>query len=311
MKKGYAVFGLVLTAVAVIALLAMAWPTTVAASDQYPTGDYWWGEYYGARWPTARPIFTRRDATINFDWGTGSPDVSVPVDDFSARWTRTIDFEGGLYKFWVTHDDGVMLWIDDQLIINQWYDQPAYLIYTHGPMLPNMHYEEVSLAAGAHRIRLEYYEHGKNAVAKLGWVPMDPNPASYTPPPATTLQTDKVHIVRPGEWLYKIARAYHLSVYDIISANGLASMKLSPGQQLAIPGAAPATDTPTDTESAYTNPAYTTPASTGCSGTHVVASGENLFRIALKHDTSIAAIAASNGMSAPYTVHVGQALCVP
>ena len=296
MKKGYTIVALVLAAVAVIALLVMAWPTTVAASGQYPTGDYWWGEYYGARWPTARPILTRRDAVINFDWGTGSPDITVPVDNFSVRWTRTVDFEGGLYKFWVTHDDGVMLWIDDQLIINQWYDQPAYLLYTHGPMLPNMHYEEVSLAAGAHRIQLEYYEHGKNAVAKLGWVPVDPSPASYTPPPATTLQTDKVHIVRPGEWLYKIARAYNMSVYDIINANGLVSLKLDPGQQLAIPGAAPATSSP---------------ASTGCSGTHVVAAGENLYRIALKHDTTISAMAANNGMSRPYTVHVGQALCVP
>jgi LysM repeat protein len=306
MKKGYTIVALVLAAVAVIALLVMAWPTTVAASGQYPTGDYWWGEYYGARWPTARPILTRRDAAINFDWGTGSPDITVPVDNFSVRWTRTVDFEGGLYKFWVTHDDGVMLWIDDQLIINQWYDQPAYLLYTHGPMLPNMHYEEVSLAAGAHRIQLEYYEHGKNAVAKMGWVPVDPSPASYTPPPATTLQTDKVHIVRPGEWLYKIARAYNMSVYDIINANGLVSLKLDPGQQLAIPGAAPAANSP-----AYTTPASTTPASTGCSGTHVVASGENLYRIALKHDTTIAGMAANNGMSRPYTVHVGQALCVP
>ena len=306
MKKGFTIVALILTAVAIIALLVMAWPTAVAASGQYPTGDYWWGEYYGARWPTARPILARRDAAINFDWGTGSPDIAVPVDNFSVRWTRTVDFEGGLYKFWVTHDDGVMLWIDDQLIINQWYDQPAYLLYTHGPMLPNMHYEEVSLAAGAHRIQLEYYEHGKNAVAKMGWVPVDPSPASYTPPPATTLQTDKVHIVRPGEWLYKVARAYNMSVYDVINANGLTSLKLAPGQQLVIPSAAPATNTP-----AYTTPAYTAPASTGCSGTHVVAAGENLFRIALKHDTSISAMAANNGMSVPYTIHVGQALCVP
>jgi LysM repeat protein len=300
MKTRFSFVALLLAAVTLAALFLAALPTTVAASSEYPTGPYWYGEYFDARWPTARPVLTRRDPSISFDWGTGSPDSRVPVDNFSARWTRTVDFEGGVYKFWVMHDDGVLLYIDDQLAINQWYDQPAYMIYTHGPVVPNIHYEEVNLAPGAHRIKLEYYEHGKNAVIKLGWDRVDPTPSAYVPPPASTLETGHIHVVRPGEWLYKIGRMYNVSVQVIIQINGLTSGKVTPGQTLIIPGgnmAMPAA-----------NPSA---ASSGCQNTHVVKRGDNLFRISLVHKTTIASMAATNGLSAPYTVHVGQVLCVP
>src|SRR5689334_21421297 len=35
-------------------------------------------------------VFTRTDPTVNFLWGMGSPDSSVPADNFSARWTGKI-----------------------------------------------------------------------------------------------------------------------------------------------------------------------------------------------------------------------------
>jgi LysM repeat protein len=297
MKRRFSITALLLVFITISAMLLMAWPVEVAASSHYPTG-YWYAEYFDARWPTARPVYTSYDVHINFDWGTGSPNAAVPIDNFSARWTRTVDFKGGDYKFWAVHDDGILVWIDDQLVINQWYDQPAYMIYS--PSVPNMHVEEVSLAPGPHRIKVEYYEHGKEAVAKFGWSVVQQTPSGVVPPPASTLQTDQIHTVRPGEWLYKIARTYNVSVHLIIEANGLLTLKVTPGQELVIPNGNATTGT---------NAAAS--ASGECSETYVVQPGDNLFRISLKYDVSISAMAAKNGMGSSRTVHSGQVLCVP
>lgn len=105
-------------------------------------------------------VLTRVDPTINFDWGTGTPDPSIGVNTFSVRW------EGGLlplfdetYTFTVTGDDGVRLWVNDQLIVDQWIDQS-----------PTAHAGTITLTGGTQvPIRLEYYENGGGAVARLQW----------------------------------------------------------------------------------------------------------------------------------------------
>jgi LysM repeat protein len=305
MRRAFRILALSFTVVTVVAALALIWSTPVAASAQYPTGGYWYAEFFDARWPSARPIHTRYDANINFDWGTGSPDPAVPADNFSARWTRTVDLVGGNYRFWVIHDDGVLLWVDEQLVINQWYDQPAFIVDTGGVVHLTAHYGEIALTPGPHKIKLEYYEHGKNATVKMGWETMMPDPCYSAVETPSTLKTDTIHTVRPGEWLYKIARAYGVEVTAIVDANGLTSLQVVPGQQLAIPGVTPVSNT--SAPAAASAPAM----ATSCRTYHIVKSGENLFRVALKYNTSVSAVAAQNGMRAPYTVHVGQSLCVP
>ena len=50
----------------------------------------------------------------------------MPADNFSARWTKslTVD-EAGAYKFTVTGDDGVRLYIDGQKVLDKWIPQGA------------------------------------------------------------------------------------------------------------------------------------------------------------------------------------------
>lgn len=58
-------------------------------------------------------------------------------------------------------------------------------------------------------------------------------------------------------------------------------------------------------------PAYTpAPASSGEGTTHVVATGENLYRISLKYGTTVSAIQAANGMTST-TIRPGQVLRIP
>ena len=60
------------------------------------------------------------DASVDFDWGTGSPDVSISSDQFSVRWSGQIEPEfTESYSFIVNADDGARLWVNGQLLIDE------------------------------------------------------------------------------------------------------------------------------------------------------------------------------------------------
>src|SRR6185295_904078 len=87
-----------------------------------PSG--WNGQYYNNINLQGSPALTRNDGdTIVFNWGTGSPAPSINADNFSARWTRSLAFQDGVYQFSTTSDDGSRVFIDGQLVVNAWHDQ--------------------------------------------------------------------------------------------------------------------------------------------------------------------------------------------
>jgi hypothetical protein len=104
-------------------------------------------------------LYTIDTPTINYDWVNGSPDPSVPNDNFSALYLGDFQFEEANYIFTVTADDGVRLYIDGTRVIDAWNDHSAT---TYRATVP--------LTAGVHHIKMEYYENGGQAVAKLAWV---------------------------------------------------------------------------------------------------------------------------------------------
>ncbi len=48
-----------------------------------------------------------------------------------------------------------------------------------------------------------------------------------------------------------------------------------------------------------------------CAVSHTVVSGDTLSSIAVKYNTTVAALAAENGLKEPYTLQVGQSICIP
>jgi PKD repeat protein len=136
-------------------------PTPVPASP-FPE---WRGEYFTNIDLNGAPTLVRNDPAISFDWGLGSPAPEIPVDFFSVRWTRSLNFSAGVYRFFTRTDDGVRLWIDGALVINHWQDQS-----------PTTHAAEIYLTEGAHSIRMEYYERTLGAVAILSWQRADQFP---------------------------------------------------------------------------------------------------------------------------------------
>jgi LysM repeat protein len=102
-----------------------------------------------------------------------------------------------------------------------------------------------------------------------------------------------VHIVQPGENLFRIALRYGVTVEALAAANGLSdASRIYVGQRLVIPrgGVGPATSS---------------------AGVHVVQRGENLFRIALRYGTTFHALAAANGIVNASRIYVGQRLLIP
>jgi hypothetical protein len=142
-----------------VILLGLAAPVVAQGPIRPQHSDpTWYAQYWDNIDLSGTPVLTREDANIDFDWGTGSPDPSVPADRFSARWTRYIDVTPGTYRFSATSDDGIRVWIDDVLLLDEWYDH-ATQTFTF----------DRYLGEGHHLIKVEYYENTIYAAAKLSW----------------------------------------------------------------------------------------------------------------------------------------------
>jgi single-stranded DNA-binding protein len=128
--------------------IATAFPTTF--SD-------WKGEYFNNVDQSGSPVVIRNDVSIAFDWGSGPPDGRVTADNFSARWSRRQNFGGGVYRIEATIDDAMRVYLDGNLVINEWSEgQP-----------PRTRTVDLTITAGDHDLRVDYFERGGSAVAKV------------------------------------------------------------------------------------------------------------------------------------------------
>jgi alpha-D-xyloside xylohydrolase len=116
------------------------------------------GEYFNGR-SFGTLALTRVDDVVDFTW-PAKPWPEINSDDFSIRWTGSITAQKtGLHYFRTLSDDGVRLWVDDQLIINNWRDQaPTY----NSGVIPLVAGEQYAL-------KLEYYEKTGGARIQLAY----------------------------------------------------------------------------------------------------------------------------------------------
>jgi len=123
----------------------------------------WRGEYFANRSLGGAPLLVRNDSKVDFNWGAGSPDSRIPTDNFSARWTRSLAFEAGDYRFYARSDDGVRVWLDALLVIDDWND---------GGRLRTG--EFLNLGAGQHQVKIEFYEGAGDAYETVWWEKIGP-----------------------------------------------------------------------------------------------------------------------------------------
>lgn len=140
-------------------------------------------EYFDNRNLEGKPVLTGTDAAIDFNWGEGHKVGGLKDTDFSIRWTgRLTTAATGEHRFAVTGDDGYRLWINGQLIIDNW--------TTHAPETRTA---SINLEAGREAdIKLEYFQGGGGAEVSLAWAtPDDPTKKAV----ALAAQSDAVIFV--------------------------------------------------------------------------------------------------------------------
>ncbi|NJO55610.1 MAG: hypothetical protein HC834_03770, partial [Rhodospirillales bacterium] len=135
--------------------------TVTINDDDAPAtvGDGLRGDYF-RRDDLTDFALTRIDPQINFAFGSGSPDPSIANNYFSARWTgQILPRHSQTYTFHATSDDGIRVWVNNALIINDW-----------GPHVLRTATGTIGLQAGVRvNIRVEYREATGGAQAKLEW----------------------------------------------------------------------------------------------------------------------------------------------
>ncbi len=107
------------------------------------------------------PNYSDNTTSVNYSWSTNSPVPGfINVDNFTVRWQGEINPSfSQTYTFYTVTDDGVRLWINDQLIIDKWVDQG-----------PTEWTGQITLTAGQwYSIKMEYYEATGGASASLSW----------------------------------------------------------------------------------------------------------------------------------------------
>jgi beta-glucosidase len=118
------------------------------------------GEYFKNKDLSGEPSLVRIDRKVDFTWAMGSPDSTIPADEFSARWTgKLIPSSSGTYTLGFSSDDGVRLWIDGKLLIDSWFDRGATLDAFSMKLEAGRNYD----------LKIEYYENTGWAYASLVW----------------------------------------------------------------------------------------------------------------------------------------------
>ena len=130
-------------------------------------GAPWYAEFFSGLDLAGAPIFvtTYPPSGLNQNWGQNSPGGSVPADNFSARFVRTLnvpaDLPAGVYTFYARADDNFRFIIDTTTIFDYWDTFGGGELYS----------AQVTLLDGPHSLRFEYREREVDASLFLTWDP--------------------------------------------------------------------------------------------------------------------------------------------
>ncbi|MEY2428158.1 MAG: hypothetical protein QOJ40_1043 [Verrucomicrobiota bacterium] len=141
------------------AILNVVQPAVVVGTGTGLRGDYF-TLHTSANPFSGAPTLTRTDPTVNYNWGTGSPDPSISADTFTVRWSGQVQaLDTDTYTFYVKCDDGQRLWVNGQQLVNDW--------VLHGPTEKS---GTIALTANVkYDIVMEYFENLVGAAAQLSW----------------------------------------------------------------------------------------------------------------------------------------------
>ena len=127
-------------------------------------GEYWTNTtgaaFTNLSFNTA-PTLVRTDAVVNFDWSTAGPDASIGQTNFTARWIGSVQPQyGETYTFTVVANDGVRLWVNGQLLVDDW--------NVHSTATTNSGVITLN-AQQLYNLRMDYFQQDGGAGAQFLW----------------------------------------------------------------------------------------------------------------------------------------------
>ncbi|MBN1351866.1 glycoside hydrolase family 3 C-terminal domain-containing protein [candidate division KSB1 bacterium] len=139
-------------------------PKSLIPPDSEPGVNGLKAEYFNNMELEGEPVLTRIDANVDFDWGRGTPAEGIVDDDhFSARWTGQMIAPGtGTYEIGMNADNGVRIYVDEKLIVDEW--------STADPGILKSGFIEL-IKGKKYDLRIEFFENLGDAMAKMGMAP--------------------------------------------------------------------------------------------------------------------------------------------
>lgn len=104
------------------------------------------------------PVLERPEASLDYNWGWGSPAPPVPPDNFSARWTGNFYMVTGTYRVTARTDDGVRVYVDGIKVIDSWQIQAV-----------TEYQQDIVVYSGYHTFVVEYFEAEGLAEVRVSW----------------------------------------------------------------------------------------------------------------------------------------------
>jgi len=119
-----------------------------------------YGEYYSNPEFKGKPLHSRIDEEVLFNYGNDAPFTDIPADGFSVIWTgRFIPRNSGIYRFILKSDDGSRLYLNGKKVIDHW-----------GAHAESEKACDTILEAGKEiSLKIEYNELGGLASVMFGW----------------------------------------------------------------------------------------------------------------------------------------------
>ncbi len=152
------------------ATIIASWSLAVGplpTATPFYAGVPWYGEFFNGLDLAGPVVFTTTypPSGLNLNWGQGSPGGAMPVDNWSARFIRTLnvpsDLPEGVYTFYARADDNFRFFVDATLIFDYWDTFANTQTYT----------ATVTLLNGPHTLKVEYRERELDASLFLTWTP--------------------------------------------------------------------------------------------------------------------------------------------
>jgi uncharacterized protein YgiM (DUF1202 family) len=183
-------------------------------SNPFPASGPWTAQYYSNTGLSGSPALIQTESSPTHDWATGSPVASMPVDNFSARWTSVQTLPTGTYQLAVKADDGVRVTIDGIVYVNEFH-QATGQTYSVA----------VNLLSGAHSFMIEFYEAGGVAYLNFSLVPMIAPPSVppvVTGASATVTGAFKLNVRNAPSAINTtiLTKINHNETYPVVGRNG-------------------------------------------------------------------------------------------